>query len=88
MAAAACSSAVERKRQVVDILIEDDARDSEKDLGSLFTRGARLDTTASPGYRTRARIVRDVAENLRRLDPSRRERGSWRPACHGCAASG
>jgi signal transduction histidine kinase len=54
---------VERKGQIVDILIEDDGPGiPKKDRGSLFTRGARLDTTGKPGTGLGLAIVRDVAE--------------------------
>ena len=53
---------VERKDQMVDILIEDDGPGiPKKDRGSLFTRGARLDT-GKPGTGLGLAIVRDVAE--------------------------
>ncbi|MFL6729937.1 MAG: sensor histidine kinase, partial [Sphingomicrobium sp.] len=54
---------VERKPGKVDILIEDDGPGiPEADIGSLFTRGARLDTTGKPGTGLGLAIVRDVAE--------------------------
>jgi signal transduction histidine kinase len=54
---------VERNGQNVDILIEDDGPGiPEEDRGSLFTRGARLDTTGKPGTGLGLAIVRDVAE--------------------------
>ena len=54
---------VEPKGQTVDILIEDDGPGiPEADRGSLFTRGARLDTTGKPGTGLGLAIVRDVAE--------------------------
>src|SRR5262249_25502085 len=53
---------VERKRGAVDILVEDDGPGiPEEDRGSLFTRGARLDTTGKPGTGLGLAIVRDVA---------------------------
>ena len=54
---------VERKDQKVDILVEDDGPGiPQEDIGSLFTRGARLDTTGKPGTGLGLAIVRDVAE--------------------------
>ncbi len=54
---------VERKGKTVDILIEDDGPGiAPEDRGSLFTRGARLDTTGKPGTGLGLAIVRDVAE--------------------------
>ena len=54
---------VERKGQMVDIVIEDDGPGiPEEDRGELFTRGARLDTTGKPGTGLGLAIVRDVAE--------------------------
>ncbi len=54
---------VERKGSMVDILIEDDGPGiPEEGRGSLFTRGARLDTTGKPGTGLGLAIVRDVAE--------------------------
>jgi signal transduction histidine kinase len=54
---------VERKAQMVDIVIEDDGPGiPEEDRGELFTRGARLDTTGKPGTGLGLAIVRDVAE--------------------------
>ncbi len=54
---------VERKGDNVDVLIEDDGPGiPEEDRGSLFTRGARLDTTGKPGTGLGLAIVRDVAE--------------------------
>ena len=54
---------VERKGAGVDILIEDDGPGiPQGDIGSLFTRGARLDTTGKPGTGLGLAIVRDVAE--------------------------
>ena len=54
---------VEPKEKVVDILIEDDGPGiPEADRGTLFTRGARLDTTGKPGTGLGLAIVRDVAE--------------------------
>lgn len=47
----------------VDILIEDDGPGiPEQQLGELFSRGARLDTTGKPGTGLGLAIVRDVAE--------------------------
>jgi signal transduction histidine kinase len=54
---------VEPKGRTVDILIEDDGPGiPEANRGSLFTRGARLDTTGKPGTGLGLAIVRDVAE--------------------------
>ena len=54
---------VEPKGKTVDILIEDDGPGiPEEDRGSLFTRGARLDTTGKPGTGLGLAIVRDVAQ--------------------------
>ena len=54
---------VEPKGKMVDILIEDDGTGiREADRGSLFARGARLDTTGKPGTGLGLAIVRDVAE--------------------------
>jgi signal transduction histidine kinase len=54
---------VEPKGPMVDILVEDDGPGiPEVDRGSLFTRGARLDTTGKPGTGLGLAIVRDVAE--------------------------
>ena len=54
---------VEAHEKTVDILIEDDGPGIPKaDRGSLFTRGARLDTTGKPGTGLGLAIVRDVAE--------------------------
>jgi signal transduction histidine kinase len=54
---------VERKGDMVDIEIEDDGPGiPEADRGSLFARGARLDTTGKPGTGLGLAIVRDVAE--------------------------
>ena len=54
---------VEAKGRTVDILIEDDGPGiPQEDIGSLFTRGARLDTTGKPGTGLGLAIVRDVAE--------------------------
>jgi signal transduction histidine kinase len=48
---------------MVDIEVEDDGPGiPEEDIGSLFTRGARLDTTGKPGTGLGLAIVRDVAE--------------------------
>ena len=54
---------VEPNEGMVDILIEDDGPGiPEADRGSLFTRGARLDTTGKPGTGLGLAIARDVAE--------------------------
>ena len=54
---------VEPKSAKVDVLIEDDGPGiPPADRGSLFTRGARLDTTGKPGTGLGLAIVRDVAE--------------------------
>ena len=54
---------VEPRDTTIDILIEDDGPGiPEADRGSLFTRGARLDTTGKPGTGLGLAIVRDVAE--------------------------
>jgi len=54
---------VEPRGNMVDILVEDDGPGiPEADRGSLFTRGARLDTTGKPGTGLGLAIVRDVAE--------------------------
>jgi len=54
---------VEPNEDMVDILVEDDGPGiPEADRGSLFTRGARLDTTGKPGTGLGLAIVRDVAE--------------------------
>ena len=54
---------VEPKGEMVDIEIEDDGPGiPEEKLGSLFIRGARLDTTGKPGTGLGLAIVRDVAE--------------------------
>jgi signal transduction histidine kinase len=54
---------VEPRGKMVDILVEDDGPGiDEADRGSLFTRGARLDTTGKPGTGLGLAIVRDVAE--------------------------
>jgi signal transduction histidine kinase len=54
---------VEPTKGMVDVLIEDDGPGiPEADRGSLFTRGARLDTTGKPGTGLGLAIVRDVAE--------------------------
>jgi signal transduction histidine kinase len=51
------------KGETVDIEIEDDGPGiPAADRGSLFTRGARLDTTGKPGTGLGLAIVRDVAE--------------------------
>ncbi|MEO6225792.1 MAG: ATP-binding protein [Sphingomicrobium sp.] len=47
----------------VDILVEDDGPGiAAEQVGELFTRGARLDTTGKPGTGLGLAIVRDVAE--------------------------
>ena len=54
---------VEPRKDMVDILIEDDGPGiPADDRGSLFSRGARLDTTGKPGTGLGLAIVRDVAE--------------------------
>ena len=54
---------VEPKGEMVDIEVEDDGPGiPEKDRGSLFARGVRLDTTGKPGTGLGLAIVRDVAE--------------------------
>ena len=54
---------VEPRDSMIDILIEDDGPGiAEADRGSLFSRGARLDTTGKPGTGLGLAIVRDVAE--------------------------
>jgi signal transduction histidine kinase len=54
---------VEPKGGMVDIEIEDDGPGiPTADRGSLFSRGARLDTTGKPGTGLGLAIVRDVAE--------------------------
>jgi len=54
---------VEPKNKMVDIVVEDDGPGiPEADIGSLFTRGARLDTTGKPVTGLGLAIVRDVAE--------------------------
>jgi signal transduction histidine kinase len=54
---------VEPKDGRVDILVEDDGPGiPEAQLGELFARGARLDTTGKPGTGLGLAIVRDVAE--------------------------
>jgi len=54
---------VEPKREMVDIEVEDDGPGiPAEDRGSLFARGARLDTTGKPGTGLGLAIVRDVAE--------------------------
>jgi signal transduction histidine kinase len=54
---------VEPKGGTVDILVEDDGPGIPEDqLGELFARGARLDTTGKPGTGLGLAIVRDVAE--------------------------
>jgi len=54
---------VEPRGRKVDILVEDDGPGiPQADRGTLFTRGARLDTTGKPGTGLGLAIVRDVAE--------------------------
>jgi signal transduction histidine kinase len=54
---------VERHGGNVDVLVEDDGPGiPDADRGSLFSRGARLDTTGKPGTGLGLAIVRDVAE--------------------------
>jgi len=54
---------VEPKGDMVDIVVEDDGPGiPAEDRGSLFARGARLDTTGKPGTGLGLAIVRDVAE--------------------------
>jgi signal transduction histidine kinase len=54
---------VERKDDTVEILVEDDGPGiPQEDLGLLFSRGVRLDTTGKPGTGLGLAIVRDVAE--------------------------
>ena len=54
---------VEPRDREVDILVEDDGPGiPAADRGSLFSRGARLDTTGKPGTGLGLAIVRDVAE--------------------------
>ncbi|HZC37987.1 MAG TPA: HAMP domain-containing sensor histidine kinase [Sphingomicrobium sp.] len=54
---------VEPKHGQVDIEVEDDGPGiPEADRGTLFARGARLDTTGKPGTGLGLAIVRDVAE--------------------------
>jgi signal transduction histidine kinase len=54
---------VESRGSTVDVLVEDDGSGiPAADRGSLFTRGARLDTTGKPGTGLGLAIVRDVAE--------------------------
>ena len=54
---------VEPKGAAVDVLIEDDGPGiPESERGSLFSRGARLDTTGKPGTGLGLAIVRDVAQ--------------------------
>jgi signal transduction histidine kinase len=54
---------VEPRGTMIDIVVEDDGPGiPEADIGSLFTRGARLDTTGKPGTGLGLAIVRDVAE--------------------------
>ena len=54
---------VESAGAMVDILVEDDGPGIPASArGSLFTRGARLDTTGKPGTGLGLAIVRDVAE--------------------------
>jgi len=54
---------VEPRGKMVDVLVEDDGPGIPlADQGSLFARGARLDTTGKPGTGLGLAIVRDVAE--------------------------
>ena len=54
---------VEPRGKMVDVLVEDDGPGIPlADRGSLFSRGARLDTTGKPGTGLGLAIVRDVAE--------------------------
>ena len=54
---------VEPNGGMVDIIVEDDGPGiPAADRGSLFSRGARLDTTGKPGTGLGLAIVRDVAE--------------------------
>ncbi|MGI8611884.1 MAG: ATP-binding protein [Sphingomicrobium sp.] len=54
---------VEARGKMVDVLVEDDGPGIPlADRGSLFSRGARLDTTGKPGTGLGLAIVRDVAE--------------------------
>src|SRR6476660_6411884 len=54
---------VESKARAVHIIVEDHGPGiPETDRGSLFARGARLDTTGKPGTGLGLAIVRDVAE--------------------------
>ena len=54
---------VEPKDRMIDVLVEDDGPGiPEGERGSLFQRGARLDTTGKPGTGLGLAIVRDVAE--------------------------
>ena len=54
---------VEPRDRMVDVLVEDDGPGIPlADRGSLFSRGARLDTTGKPGTGLGLAIVRDVAE--------------------------
>ena len=54
---------VEPRGKMVDIVVEDDGPGiRQADRGSLFSRGARLDTTGKPGTGLGLAIVRDVAE--------------------------
>jgi signal transduction histidine kinase len=54
---------VEPKGAMVDVEVEDDGPGiPEADRGTLFARGARLDTTGKPGTGLGLAIVRDVAE--------------------------
>src|SRR2546423_14335058 len=54
---------VEPKGDTVDIEVEDDGPGiPEADRGTLFARGARLDTTGKPGTGLGLAIERDVAE--------------------------
>ena len=54
---------VEPRGKMVDVLVEDDGPGIPlADRGSLFSRGARLDTTGKPGTGLGLAIVRDVAQ--------------------------
>jgi signal transduction histidine kinase len=54
---------VEPQERTIDVVIEDDGPGiAQSGRGSLFQRGARLDTTGKPGTGLGLAIVRDVAE--------------------------